>query len=163
MLISPLSWLQLSKTRSERDSYMAQLSELQLELDRERTENARRLDELNMQIEALMASLRELMDCKMSLELEISCYKKLLEGEENRSGPARVALPVVVKTSVILSCCRVVGTAYPGRVDCTKWGTVQVHLSSVLFCFYFEFFSITCICSQMFILYHRKCYNLFFF
>ncbi|PVD22118.1 hypothetical protein C0Q70_17922 [Pomacea canaliculata] len=77
---------ELSKTRSERDSYMAQLSELQLELDRERTENARRLDELNMQIEALMASLRELMDCKMSLELEISCYKKLLEGEENRTG-----------------------------------------------------------------------------
>jgi len=76
----------LASIKAERDSFSAQLSELQMELERERNESARKLGELQQQIEALMQQLSELIDAKMSLELEIACYKKLLEGEENRVG-----------------------------------------------------------------------------
>jgi len=76
----------LASMKAERDNFAHQLSELQLELERERTDSARKLNELQTQIELLMAQLQELVDAKMSLELEIACYKKLLEGEENRVG-----------------------------------------------------------------------------
>ncbi|XP_052831261.1 60 kDa neurofilament protein-like [Octopus bimaculoides] len=39
---------------------------------------------LRMELEAMLKELQDLMDAKLSLELEISAYRALLEGEESR-------------------------------------------------------------------------------
>lgn len=76
----------LAAMKVERDSYLVQLNELQLEFERERAEKERVIGDLQANLEAMLVQIKELMDHKMSLELEIACYRKLLEGEENRSG-----------------------------------------------------------------------------
>jgi len=59
--------------------------------DRERQlemENATLKDEANQvrnELEAIMRELQSVLNTKMSLELEIAAYRKLLESEENRS------------------------------------------------------------------------------
>ena len=69
--------------------------ELEL-LRREKEERERELEEENMELkgevaklraemEAIMKELQDIMDTKLGLELEIAAYRKLLEGEENRS------------------------------------------------------------------------------
>lgn len=58
-------------------------TERQLEAD-----NAQLRDEaadLKLQLNAIMRQLQDVVNNKMTLELEISAYRKLLEGEENRS------------------------------------------------------------------------------
>lgn len=42
------------------------------------------LASLRAELEAITIELREITDTKLGLELEISAYRKLLEGEENR-------------------------------------------------------------------------------
>ncbi|XP_076454924.1 retrograde protein of 51 kDa-like isoform X2 [Babylonia areolata] len=76
----------LAVAQAERDTMASQLSELQLEFESYKVDSSKKLMEAQMQIEALMQELQNLLDRKMSLELEIACYRKLLEGEENRSG-----------------------------------------------------------------------------
>ena len=76
----------LASIKADRDCISVQLSELQIELESLRTEMNRKLCDSQMQVEALLQQINELIDAKMSLELEIACYKKLLEGEENRTG-----------------------------------------------------------------------------
>ena len=44
------------------------------------------ISKLRAEMEGILTELQTLMDAKLSLELEISAYRKLLEGEENRSG-----------------------------------------------------------------------------
>lgn len=72
--------------RAERDNLNMQLESTMMEYERFKEDSARKQHDMQCQIEALMAELRNLIDAKMSLELEIACYKKLLEGEENRTG-----------------------------------------------------------------------------
>lgn len=43
------------------------------------------ISKLRAEMEGILTELQTLMDAKLSLELEISAYRKLLEGEENRS------------------------------------------------------------------------------
>lgn len=76
----------LAATRAEKDNLAARLNELQTEFDHMRDDLARRLNDANMQVEALMAEIKGLVDAKMNMEVEIACYKRLLEGEENRVG-----------------------------------------------------------------------------
>ena len=40
---------------------------------------------LRAEMEAILKELQDIMDTKLGLELEIAAYRKLLEGEENRS------------------------------------------------------------------------------
>lgn len=43
------------------------------------------ISKLRTEMEGILTELQTLMDAKLSLELEICAYRKLLEGEENRS------------------------------------------------------------------------------
>ena len=66
------------------------------DLRREKDEKERELEDENnrlrgniakmrAELDAISKELRDLEDTKLSLELEIAAYRKLLEGEENRS------------------------------------------------------------------------------
>lgn len=53
------------------------------------------ISKLRAEMEGILTELQTLMDAKLSLELEISAYRKLLEGEENRVGLKKVVEQVV--------------------------------------------------------------------
>jgi len=56
------------------------------ELEEENAQLKNDLASLKAELEAITIELREITDTKLGLELEICAYRKLLEGEENRSG-----------------------------------------------------------------------------
>jgi intermediate filament protein if len=53
-----------------------------MELERQTTSDVIR--QLRGELDSMLGELHVLMDAKLTLELEISCYRKLLEGEEKR-------------------------------------------------------------------------------
>ncbi|XP_052789039.1 70 kDa neurofilament protein-like isoform X7 [Mya arenaria] len=53
------------------------------------------ISKLRVEMEGILQELQTLMDAKLSLELEICAYRKLLEGEENRVGLKKVVEQVV--------------------------------------------------------------------
>lgn len=61
-----------------------EFEEKERELETENTELKNEVVKLRSEMEAILKELQELMDTKLGLELEISAYRKLLEGEENR-------------------------------------------------------------------------------
>uniref|UniRef100_A0A0B7B9H6 IF rod domain-containing protein n=1 Tax=Arion vulgaris TaxID=1028688 RepID=A0A0B7B9H6_9EUPU len=71
---------------AERDEKARQVAEIERELEEFRIKYNQDISDYEGQLTIVMEQLRNLMDVKMSLELEISCYKKLLEGEESRVG-----------------------------------------------------------------------------
>jgi len=72
--------LELLKRESEtrERNLEAEISEYKLEVTR-----------LRFELEAVLKELQSIMDFKLSLELEIAAYRRLLEGEENRSAVQR--------------------------------------------------------------------------
>jgi len=58
-------------------------SERQMEADNAALR--REQDGLRGDLESILRELQNILDTKMGLELEIAAYRKLLEGEENRS------------------------------------------------------------------------------
>ena len=62
-----------------------ELNETRRELDEMKVKYSTDMDRLNNELEACLQELQLIMDAKLSLELEICCYRQLLEGEENRS------------------------------------------------------------------------------
>jgi len=59
--------------------------ERERELEEENTELKAEVAKLRAEMEAILKELQDIMDTKLGLELEIAAYRKLLEGEENRS------------------------------------------------------------------------------
>lgn len=53
------------------------------------------ISKLRVEMENILAELQTIVDIKLSLELEIAAYRKLLEGEENRIGLKKVVEQVV--------------------------------------------------------------------
>jgi len=74
----------MAALQAERDSLASRLSELERELESERIARQNEVSQLETELDGVMAQLQSLMDAKLSMELEIACYKKLLEGEEQR-------------------------------------------------------------------------------
>ena len=52
--------------------------------EEERAKLESQINKLTMEIEEVLRELQVLQDAKLSLELEIACYRKLLEAEEKR-------------------------------------------------------------------------------
>ncbi|XP_048773462.1 retrograde protein of 51 kDa-like isoform X1 [Ostrea edulis] len=72
-----------SKLRNQIIAMESEMSDMQREHDRENDKNAERIAGLEASLEDVIRELQVLQDAKLSLELEISCYRKLLETEEN--------------------------------------------------------------------------------
>jgi len=71
--------------------------ERERELEEENTELKAEVAKLRAEMEAILKELQDIMDTKLGLELEIAAYRKLLEGEENRS----VCCYTLVKLSLL--------------------------------------------------------------
>ncbi|XP_062593108.1 retrograde protein of 51 kDa-like isoform X1 [Saccostrea cucullata] len=72
-----------AKLRNQIIALENEMSDMQKEHDRENDKNAERIAGLEASLEEVIRELQVLQDAKLSLELEISCYRKLLESEEN--------------------------------------------------------------------------------
>jgi len=70
---------------SENEELKRQVSTFETEMDSMRISYDGKLITLTTELESVMSQLQVLMDAKLSLELEIACYQKLLEGEESRA------------------------------------------------------------------------------
>jgi len=76
----------LATLQAERDELARRLAEVENELEVQKLKYDSDVRDLEAELAGVMEQLRVLMDAKLSMELEIACYKKLLEGEENRVG-----------------------------------------------------------------------------
>ncbi|GFO00143.1 intermediate filament protein [Plakobranchus ocellatus] len=76
----------IASLQAERDELARQLAEMERELETQRLKYNQDVGDLESELSSVLSQLQNLMDAKMSLELEIACYKKLLEGEESRVG-----------------------------------------------------------------------------
>lgn len=76
--------LQLAAMEAERNELARQLREMEHDLDQERLKHSEDVARLQAEMEACLEELKQITDAKLGLELEIACYRQLLEGEENR-------------------------------------------------------------------------------
>merc|ERR1712142_259687 len=76
----------IATLQAERDELSRQVSDLERELESERLKYHTDITSLETELAGVMEQLQVLMDAKLSMELEIACYRKLLEGEESRVG-----------------------------------------------------------------------------
>ncbi|CAG5131465.1 unnamed protein product, partial [Candidula unifasciata] len=72
--------------QAERDAIGRQVSELERELEELRIKYNQDCSDLSNELAAVLESLQAMSNLKSTLELEIACYRKLLEGEESRVG-----------------------------------------------------------------------------
>jgi len=77
---------EMASAQAERDRLAMELSEMQNQMERMSIDHDAEILKLNTELEGVMEQLKVLMDTKLSMELEIACYKKLLEQEESRVG-----------------------------------------------------------------------------
>eukprot|EP00106_Octopus_bimaculoides_P009354 XP_014776796.1 PREDICTED: 70 kDa neurofilament protein-like isoform X1 [Octopus bimaculoides] len=80
-------------------SMKSRIRDLEFQLEEALSKNASEyathraeIDNLRLEMETMLKELQDLMDAKLSLELEIAAYRKLLEGEENRMSSALTSI-----------------------------------------------------------------------
>ncbi|XP_046336300.1 retrograde protein of 51 kDa-like isoform X1 [Haliotis rufescens] len=76
----------LRTLEAEMNDLARQLSEARRDNDELKLKYQTDVDRLQGELETCLQELQCIMDAKLSLELEICCYRQLLEGEENRAG-----------------------------------------------------------------------------
>ncbi|KAL4219695.1 hypothetical protein ACF0H5_022265 [Mactra antiquata] len=81
--------VKMSELERENARLLRELADLQrrfdeecAECEKEKNELKEQIDELSEDLAEVMETLNQIKDEKLSLELEIACYRKLLEGEE---------------------------------------------------------------------------------
>ena len=79
-----------AQLEKELEQLRRQYEEEKRELEVENNELKTELVKLRAEMEGMLKELQDIMDIKLSLELEIAAYRKLLEGEENRHGLKQV-------------------------------------------------------------------------
>lgn len=72
------------------------------ELERENDQLKTDVTKLRAEIDSVMRELQHIMDSKISLEMEISAYRKLLEGEEHR-WPIALSLSLHIILSLLIA------------------------------------------------------------
>lgn len=75
----------LAALQAAHDELARELAAKETEMDSMQLKYESQLTTLTQELDSVMTQLQVLMDAKLSLELEIACYKKLLEGEESRT------------------------------------------------------------------------------
>ncbi|XP_014776800.1 60 kDa neurofilament protein [Octopus bimaculoides] len=75
---------QLAQLTGQLRSVTMELETTINDLEHEKESHRADVERLQLDLEAMMKELRDLMDAKLSMELEIAAYRKLLEGEEHR-------------------------------------------------------------------------------
>lgn len=76
----------LALLQSERDDMFRRCEQAENDLHDANIKFASDIKSLELELAMVMDQLNALKDAKLSMELEIACYKKLLEGEEQRVG-----------------------------------------------------------------------------
>ncbi|XP_029649122.1 muscle cell intermediate filament protein AV71-like isoform X2 [Octopus sinensis] len=84
----------ITNLRNQMNSLEAELEMIQEQKTKERNENEFKVNELRSEIELLLKQLKDLMDSKLTLETEISTYRKLLDGDDNRKNLDEIVIPV---------------------------------------------------------------------
>jgi len=77
--------------------------EKEREFEQENAELKNEVVKLRAEMEAILKELQDLMDTKLGLELEIAAYRKLLEGEENRTAQGNEQKAVATKIAATLA------------------------------------------------------------
>jgi len=86
---------QLAALRAEVNAKTRTLDEMQREWELDRVRLQQEHADLQAELEQVMANLQRVLDTKMSMELEIAAYRKLLESEESRIGLRSVVEQVI--------------------------------------------------------------------
>lgn len=76
----------LAAALRELDELRRQNQDRERELESENNEYKIEITKLRAELDAILKELENILDTKLGLELEIAAYRKLLEGEETRSG-----------------------------------------------------------------------------
>merc|ERR1719239_982947 len=75
----------LAVVSAEKEAFAGQVNGLNMDMDQMKIDYDTKIHGLEMDLSGVMEQLKTLSDAKLSMELEIAMYKKLLEGEESRS------------------------------------------------------------------------------
>lgn len=76
--------LQNAQFERTNQDLMRELEEKDRQNELESSQYKEEITKLRGEMESILKELQDLMDIKLSLELEIAAYRKLLEGEETR-------------------------------------------------------------------------------
>lgn len=76
---------QLAAALRELDELRRHNQDRERELEAENNSYKIEITKLRAELDAILKELENIIDTKLGLELEIAAYRKLLEGEENRS------------------------------------------------------------------------------